>query len=139
MRPITDYVLTREPNACVCVALANYLGHSYNDVLRAIVKADVNEGRVGLSMKQTKRTAELLGSPLRFKSKVNLHKDYGILWFSDHATMLRNGLVFEGNGDVIEVDHYLRVHYPEAEKLKGLLYYQAPKPKKSGTIPSSIG
>ena len=127
MKPVTDLVLSREPNDCAIVALCNYLGVTYNDCLRAVCVVDTRcQGREGLTVEQQKKVALELGYTLRFRSKVNLRKDYGILILSDHAALIRNGLLFEKDASVYEVDYYIKTHYTH-EQVAGILYYPPPK------------
>ena len=105
--PILRVVTCREMADCAIVALAMYLGHSYEDVLRAVTVSDRHQGKRGLWSRTIVRIAARLGHQLKRKHAIDWESDYGILRLPDHAVVLRNGLVFETDGTVWDVDAYL--------------------------------
>ena len=130
---ITSLVLGREPNDCAIASLAMYLNRSYEDALRAVSHADNKAGgKQGLFLPQIKRAAKLLGQPLRLKKKFIWEEDYGILLLSDHACILRNGLVIDPDGSVWEWDDFLSHYAYQPTQVEGLL---VASPKFRGTRP----
>lgn len=112
--------ISREPKDCAMVALSTYLSKSYEDVLRAVTEVDRRyKGKSGLYVTQMRRTAKELGYSLKTRKAVDFHEDYGILILDNHVVILRNGLVFDYDGSVWDVDDYL-AHYGYTPE--GLLY-----------------
>lgn len=110
---ILKVVHGRESSDCAVAALAMYLGVTYEDVLRAVVKADEHGGKGGLFVDTIKQIARRLGTPLRERQRVDLDDDYGILIFKDHVAVLRNGLIFNpGTPDTLiwDAHDYLLTH-----------------------------
>lgn len=105
---------------CAIVALAMYLGVSYEDVLREVALVDKrNKGRSGLWTRQIKQVAKRLGFALTVKRKVDLDEDYGILLLSDHVAVLRNGLILDTNGVVWDIHDYIAAQ--ESVCIEGVL------------------
>lgn len=105
---------------CAIVALAMYLGVSYEDVLREVALVDHrNKGRTGLWTRQIKQVAKRLGFDLRIKRTVDLDEDYGILLFSDHVAVLRNGLLLDNSGEVWDIHDYIAAQ--ESVYIEGIL------------------
>ncbi len=92
---------------CAIVALSWYLGVPYADVLREAVFEDTDKAKRGLSTLAMMRTAHKLGCTLKRRKRVDLHEDYGILVFANHAAGIRNGLLFEPDCVVWDIDVYL--------------------------------
>lgn len=92
---------------CAIVALSWYLGIAYVDVLREAVFEDSVKAKRGLSTLAMIRTAHKLGCTLRRRKGVDVHEDYGILVFANHAAVIRNGLIFEPDCVVWDIDVYL--------------------------------
>lgn len=72
-----------------------YLGESYEDLTRAAALCDSAQGKDGLTVRAMQRVAKQLGRSLKFRKRVDLDEDYGILLLDDHALVIRNGLVFD--------------------------------------------
>lgn len=97
MYPVTQIIPQRERADCAICAMAMYSGHSYEDVLREVVLVDPRwHGRKGLSDHQVRKVMRTLGVPVRYRSRVDLDEDYGMLRFSDHLALIRNGLLIDG-------------------------------------------
>jgi hypothetical protein len=105
---------------CALIALAFYLGEPYDDVLRVVSHVDMDMGKEGLTTRQIKKVAEVMGHPLRLKRTVNFDDDYGIVLWKDHATVIRNGLLFESNGTVWEPSDYF-LAFPTATAVSILI------------------
>ena len=104
--PILQVCIQREDSDCGIAALAMYLGHSYEDVLRAVTVSDRRQGKTGLWTKTMQRVAKRLGHKLRVRHVTDLDA-YGILRLPDHAVVLRSGLVINTDGTVWEADSFL--------------------------------
>jgi hypothetical protein len=104
---VMQIVCHREQNDCAVVAMAMYLGESYEDVLRHVSLTDRRQGRDGLWSRTMIRIAKRLGHTLKQRATFDIESDYGILRTIDHAAVLRNGLVFEGNATVWDADAFL--------------------------------
>jgi hypothetical protein len=100
-------IVQREQSDCGVAALASYLGMSYEDVLRAVAVEDRNQGRCGLWVRTMKRIASILGHTLRQRRAIDWEDGYGLLLLPDHVVVLRNGLVFDGDGTIWDADAYL--------------------------------
>lgn len=119
---VTTLVPGREPFDCVIASLAMYLNVTYEDALRAVTFADkAHAGRIGLWTPEIKKAAKKLGQPLKLKKKFNIEEDYGILLLSDHATILRNGLIIDPDKTVWEYQDFLDCYHYPAEGIEGLL------------------
>lgn len=97
----------RETSDCAVAALSMYLGVTYEDVLRAVTVGDRYQGKQGLWRRTIVRIAARLGHTLRVRRKFDLDSEYGILRLPDHAAVLRNGLVIDGDGTIWDADAYL--------------------------------
>lgn len=113
MPPILQMQVQRSPGDCALCALSMALNIPFEDVLAAAVKA-TNSGRVhhlGMTTAQIKRTAARLGQPVRLRRGVDLDEDEGVLIVGrgtdQHATVLKAGLIFDGDGTVWEHAMYL--------------------------------
>jgi hypothetical protein len=96
----------REPTDCGIVALAMYLGVSYEDVLRAVSVTDRCQGRGGLWTRTLQRVSKRLGHTLKIRRRFDL-EDYGVIRLPDHAAVLRSGLVLNTDGTVWDADEFL--------------------------------
>jgi hypothetical protein len=105
--PVLRVVTAREHSDCAIVALAMYLGASYEDVLRAVTLSEKHHGKRGLWSTGIIRAAKALGHTLKRRRYVDLDNDYGILRLPEHAAVLRNGLVIDCDGTVWDADAYL--------------------------------
>ncbi len=105
--PILRVVTCREDSDCAITALAMFLGETYEDVLRAVTLSNKTHGRHGLWRTEIVRAAKVLGHTLKTKRRYDLESDYGILRLPDHAAVLRNGLVIDGDGTIWDADAYL--------------------------------
>lgn len=86
---------SREPNDCAIVALAAYLGQSYEDVLRVTSDVHPTRGKNGLFKTHMIEIARRLGTTLRVKRTFDRHEDCGILVTPTHAAVLFNGVVLD--------------------------------------------
>lgn len=118
---VIDIVVQREPNDCAIVALSMYLGVTYEDVLRVVTVTDRRQGKSGLWARTMIRIAKALGHTMVLRSTFDLSMDYGILRLPDHAAVLRNGLVFDGNGTVLEAEAFLAKKRVPVRKCKLLV------------------
>lgn len=108
----------RSSGDCALVALAMYLGVSYEDALGEASQIADKPHRKGLFLDQIERAASALGVELKRKRKVDFDNDHGILVvtckknreFKDHVVVLRWGLLFDTECDVWEPDAFLE-HY----------------------------
>ena len=105
---------------CAILALAFYLGEPYDDVLRVVARVDPDAGKEGLTTRQIKKVAAVMGHPLRTKKSVNFDDDYGIVLWRDHANVIRNGLLFESNGTVWDPTDYFMA-FPKAKAVSILI------------------
>lgn len=93
---ITHLVPSQEPHDCAITTIAAATGQTYADVLRIVVQVDPRaQGREGLSDRKIRAVLAELGTPVRFRRKVDHEKDYGLLRLNDHLVLLRAGLVIE--------------------------------------------
>ena len=125
MALVMQHVRAREKADCAIVALAMYLGQTYEDVLRATAEVDRKyKGKEGLWETEIKRVAKALGYSLKKKSRVNLDEDHGILCMPNHVTVLKNGLIFDSDGAIWEAEDYLAFSKKEDPffKFTGVLY-----------------
>lgn len=115
MPPVVQIQLARAPGDCCVVALSMYLGCLYEDVLAAAVKSTASP-RIhhrGMFTREIKSTAKRLGATLRLRRGFDLDEDEGILILmgvkdrlDQHAVLLKNAMVFDGDGTVTEHDSY---------------------------------
>lgn len=104
---VVRVVTQREANDCGLVALAMYLGASYEDVLRIAAVSDSTQARSGLWGRTMVTIAQRLGHKLKRRKRIDLESDYGILRLPDHCAVLRNGLVIDTDGSIWEAETYL--------------------------------
>lgn len=110
-----------ETGDCAIWCLSVYLGLPYTEVLRTVTTIDKrNKGRTGLWTRQIKQVARLMGTRLIKRPRVDLEEDYGILLLANHVAVLRNGLVFEVNGDIWDATDYC-ANNPEHMPIDGIL------------------
>ena len=110
--PIVRVVTSRSDGDCVIVALAMYLGLSYEDVLAAA--ADVigpNVHHEGMWTKQIVKTAKTLGTGLTKKRKWDIETSNGILVLFNakedtHVVLLCQGMIIDCDGTIWEPDVY---------------------------------
>jgi hypothetical protein len=114
---------------CAIVALSWYLGVCYADVLREAAFEDPAKAKRGLSTLAMMRTAYKLGCTLRRRKRVDLHEDYGILILANHAAVIRNGLLFEPDGVVWDIDVYMANKHGLIKKEIECLLVTAPSRK----------
>ncbi len=105
--PVLKVITCREDADCAIVALAMYLGETYEDVLRVVALTEKHQGRRGMWRTHIIKAAKLLGHTLKTRRRIDLESDYAILRLPDHAVILRNGLVIDGDGTVWDADEYL--------------------------------
>lgn len=113
---VNRIVIAVEDDGCAVAALSHYLGIPSPDVLRAVTLTEKRyHGKFGLYTNTIKRVAEKLGTKLTLRRFSDLDDVYGIMLLPDHVVMIRNGLVFESDGTVWDVDHYLSHRNQRAE------------------------
>lgn len=105
--PVIRIEKCRETSDCAVVAISMYLGESYEDVLRAVTVTDRRQGREGLWLRTIQRIAVQLGHKIKVKRSIDWDESYGILRLPEHAVVLRNGLIFDGDGTVWDAEAYL--------------------------------
>jgi len=105
--PIMRVITQREDCDCAIVALAMYLGETYENILRLVTVTDRQQGRAGLWRKTMMRIAKRLGHSLTARTRIDWAEDYGILRLPAHAVILRNGLIIDGDGTIWDADLYL--------------------------------
>lgn len=87
---------THEAHGCAVVALATYLGRSYEDVIRAATLVDkCNHGTQGLTTPEIKRVAASFGVTLTKTKAWDHEHDRGLAVFPDHLALVWNGLLFD--------------------------------------------
>ena len=109
--PVSRVVVAREAADCAIASIATYLGVTYEDVLRAVVREDTAEGRAGLTTEEMIAVSGRLGTVLRFvprKAIEEIEDVYGIALWRDHAAVVRNGLIVEVDGSIWEFEVYQR-------------------------------
>lgn len=107
--PVNRIESRRQSDDCAVWAIAVYLGLPYEQVFSKMMKKDRHRGRNGLGVATMQRIAQSLGHPLMLKKRSeDLHEEYAILLVEDHAVVLRNGLVFDTDATVWDVDEWLR-------------------------------
>ena len=105
---------------CSVACLAMLLKLPYEDVL---VRFRHNVMAEGATTRQIQAVARLLGTPLRYRTRVDLEQDAGILcvgskdWSTDHVVMLQNELVIDTDASVWDADVFLTAHNATANGL----------------------
>lgn len=88
----------REETDCCLVAMAMFAGRSYEDALLAASRHEPKfSGRRGLYNAQIAATLADLGTPVRYRRRVDLEEDYGIIRLDDHVALLRAGVIVDGD------------------------------------------
>jgi hypothetical protein len=105
--PVLRMELQRESADCAIAALAMYLGVTYEDVLRVVAVTDRAQGRTGLWTRTLQRIAAVMGHRLLVRRTFDWEESYGIVRFHNHAAVLRNGLVINGDGTIWDADAFL--------------------------------
>lgn len=101
-------VPAREKSDCAISALATYLGETYENVLREAARvAPASTDNSGLTSHEIKKVAAALGKPLKWRKKVKLNTDCGILDLENHVTILWKGVVFDPDGTLWDVHDFL--------------------------------
>ena len=80
---------------CGIVALCEYLGRDYPEVVRAAIAVDRRQAAAGLGRRTIIRIAAQLGVTLVLQRVFDPDEAYGIIVSTDHAAVLRNGLVLD--------------------------------------------
>jgi len=106
--PLLRIILQRHSADCGIACLAMFLGKRYEDILIEVGEPVVD---TGMTIKLMKQTAARLHMPLKMKRKIDLDGGTGILGvrFKDkreHVVVLHEGLIFDTDGTVWEVDDY---------------------------------
>lgn len=115
---ITQHIRGREDGDCAIAAVATYLNQTYEDVLRVVSEVDKkNKGKKGLFPAQLKKVCAGFGVNLKKRTGVNLQEDYGLLWMPGHIAVIRNGLLFDADGSIWDVEDYLNYHEVEGVSL----------------------
>jgi hypothetical protein len=118
--PLFTVVQSRTGDDCAIVALATYLGYTYEDVLAVAAVVALDPHRDGLYIPQIRKCASIMGTPLSRRRKWSYEADNGVLSLSgvhEHVAVLYKGLVFDSNGDVWSPKPYLRRYHYTAECL----------------------
>lgn len=93
------WALPREHADCAIGALALFLGVPYEEVLeRAAARYGHGKSKIGLTVREIRWLSAQLGTVLRLKRRIEWSEDYGIVLWSDHACLLRSGLIVEPFG-----------------------------------------
>ena len=123
MFPADPLVIEPCPDAdsCGLIALSRYLAQPYSDIVRATTIVDRALGKRGLYPRTMIRIAAAFGCSLRLKKRVDLAEDYGIILVPEHATLLRNGLIFEPNATVWDAADYLSSEGWTETDIEGIL------------------
>jgi hypothetical protein len=108
--PINRIESRRQSDDCGVWALAVYLGIPYEVVFEKVVKIDRFKGKRGLTTPAIQRIAKALGHPLELRRRPDLSDEYGMLLVEDHVVVLRNGLVFDTDATVWDVDAWFHHH-----------------------------
>lgn len=100
---------------CAIASLAMALNMPYEEVLIVASRIAPTVLRRGLYTVEIMLIVDDFGRELLKKTKVDMDTDTGVLIIqfkggAEHAVFLANGLVFETNGDIWEVDAYLKGH-----------------------------
>lgn len=105
MPPIVHFQASQVDGDCAIVALANFLGVPYADVLARAVKitGDAKVHRGGMTAGRICKVAQAFDVTLRPRRRVTIEDDDdGIGWFSydggEHVALVSAGRVFEGFG-----------------------------------------
>lgn len=112
-----------EPNDCAILAIANYLGLDYTDVIRTAARVIADGGKTGLTVRAIRMIAKLFGAALTIRSAFDPDETYGIVvlcWRGHgeaHAAVLREGWVQDRN-KVYEWDDWLEHMRPLGGKTR---------------------
>jgi hypothetical protein len=112
--PVNRIESRRQSADCATWALGTYLGIPYETVHLKVLELDRSKGKRGLHIATIRRVAAALLRPLvkRPASRVT-DESYGILSVYDktegHVVVLRNGLVFDTDATVHDLDAWLAV------------------------------
>lgn len=106
--PVNRIESRRQSHDCAIWSLSVYLGQPYERVCEKVAALFADRGESGLTRQQMQRTAKALGVALVIKRVPDLSDDYGMLIVEDHVVVLRNGLVFDTDSTVWDVDDWLR-------------------------------
>lgn len=106
--PVNRIESRRQSHDCAMWSLSVYLGMPYERVCEKVAALYRDRGESGLTKAQMQKTAQALGVALVGKRKPDLAEDYGMLIVEDHVVVLRNGLVFDTDATVWDVDDWLR-------------------------------
>lgn len=122
MPPISIKVVAgREASDCAVAAVATYFSLRYEDVLKEAVLLDPDYKLAGgLFIEQITALAKKLGKRLRFRKRINLEEDDGIVVFADHVANLMGGVLIDPDGTVWHIEDYMSA-YPKT-KVEGLMY-----------------
>ena len=121
MPPIVQVQVSRAPGDCAVVALAMYLGRSYEDVFAAAVSVTKNIifHKTGMFYPQIHQTAAILDATIHTSKTFNIETACGLLGlkrkrgttkrlFEQHIAFLKAGLIFDGDGTVWDAETYLQ-------------------------------
>jgi len=115
--PVIQIILQRSTGDCALVALAMFLGRSYEDVLAVAGSLDEQVHRHGLYIPQILKIAKRLGTPLCRRKHWDLETSEGILDLAStinadaHVVVLKAGLIFDTEGTVWSPEVYLLNEY----------------------------
>jgi hypothetical protein len=113
MPPVVRYQVSRGTADCAIVALSTYLETPYEDVLALAVLVTNSKAphHRGLWTREIKKIAKMLGAPLRLRRSFDMMTAEGIAGFktkqvADHVGFCKRGMVWDTNGDAVEIEHY---------------------------------
>lgn len=115
---ITTHIKGREEDDCAIAAIATYLNQTYEDVLRVVSEVDKkNKGKKGLFPAQLRKVCAHFGVNVKKSRGLHILDEYGLLWMPGHVAVIRNGLLFDADGSIWDVEDYLKHHGVEEVSL----------------------
>ncbi len=114
--PVLRIVTTHSSGDCAICCLAMLLGYQYEDIL-ALASCTMGNDSIhyaGMWVKEIVGLAKLLDVKLHRRKRFDLDSACGILSMQNtrtgdgHVVVLKNGLIFDTDGTVWEVDCYFR-------------------------------
>lgn len=115
MPVVVRALISRGKGDCAIVALGNFLGKSYEDVLTAAAHTSTRRSphHTGLTTTEIKRVANFFGVALRWRRKCDPFLQEGIAGFTrpgpprqEHVAFVKHGLVWDMDGSQVEWAHY---------------------------------
>lgn len=121
--PILRVVTQRHSHDCGVAVLAMLFGVTYEDALIALSWEIPTVLTSGVYTKHLKQAAKNLGSTLKVRRRFEMDEGTGILcvssqkWKTDHLVLLKDGLLFDTDGTVWDVDVYMKAHHAKTGAL----------------------